>query len=183
MSGIGNNNQASLKTEEESDETEDENVESSDNSQDIHQNANGAHEDLSLPPLICLGYRDYSKVPYPGYSRTNGTGFQNFPMKLFVILSSAEHDHICSWLPHGRSWIIHDTTAFEKIILPRHFRYVYSSMYSLMIVWFVLTPAFFWSCFCTLTSRHARYASFARQINGWGFRRIISGPDYNSYCK
>ncbi|CAJ1950287.1 unnamed protein product [Cylindrotheca closterium] len=29
--------------------------------------------------------------------------------------------------------------------------------------------------------RHGRYASFARQINGWGFRRIASGPDFNSY--
>lgn len=29
--------------------------------------------------------------------------------------------------------------------------------------------------------RHGRYASFARQINGWGFRRISSGTDFNSY--
>lgn len=29
--------------------------------------------------------------------------------------------------------------------------------------------------------RHGRYASFARQINGWGFRRMSSGPDFNSY--
>ena len=29
--------------------------------------------------------------------------------------------------------------------------------------------------------RHGRYASFARQINGWGFRRIATGPDFNSY--
>lgn len=29
--------------------------------------------------------------------------------------------------------------------------------------------------------RHGRYSSFARQVNGWGFKRIASGPDYNSY--
>lgn len=29
--------------------------------------------------------------------------------------------------------------------------------------------------------RHGRYASFVRQVNGWGFRRIQSGPDFNSY--
>lgn len=29
--------------------------------------------------------------------------------------------------------------------------------------------------------RHGRYASFIRQVNGWGFRRIQSGPDFNSY--
>ncbi|CAJ1970474.1 unnamed protein product [Cylindrotheca closterium] len=29
--------------------------------------------------------------------------------------------------------------------------------------------------------RHGRYASFIRQVNGWGFRRIQSGPDFSSY--
>ena len=29
--------------------------------------------------------------------------------------------------------------------------------------------------------RHGRYSSFSRQVNGWGFRRVIDGPDYNSY--
>jgi len=29
--------------------------------------------------------------------------------------------------------------------------------------------------------RHGRYSSFARQVNGWGFRRIRHGTDYNSY--
>jgi len=29
--------------------------------------------------------------------------------------------------------------------------------------------------------RHGRYSSFARQINGWGFKRIVHGADYNAY--
>jgi hypothetical protein len=29
--------------------------------------------------------------------------------------------------------------------------------------------------------RHGRYSSFARQVNGWGFRRITQGDDWNSY--
>jgi hypothetical protein len=29
--------------------------------------------------------------------------------------------------------------------------------------------------------RHAKYASFMRQVNGWGFKRIPHGPDQNSY--
>jgi hypothetical protein len=29
--------------------------------------------------------------------------------------------------------------------------------------------------------RHGRYSSFARQVNGWGFRRITHGTDYNAY--
>jgi hypothetical protein len=28
---------------------------------------------------------------------------------------------------------------------------------------------------------HAKFSSFVRQANGWGFRRINSGPDKNSY--
>ena len=29
--------------------------------------------------------------------------------------------------------------------------------------------------------RHGRFSSFARQVNGWGFRRVTQGSDYNSY--
>lgn len=29
--------------------------------------------------------------------------------------------------------------------------------------------------------RHGRYPSFTRQLNGWGFRRITEGPEYNSH--
>mmetsp|Transcript_41673 Transcript_41673/g.63090 ORF Transcript_41673/g.63090 Transcript_41673/m.63090 type:complete len:394 (-) Transcript_41673:185-1366(-) len=29
--------------------------------------------------------------------------------------------------------------------------------------------------------RHCRYASFMRQVNGWGFNRIARGPDTNAY--
>ena len=29
--------------------------------------------------------------------------------------------------------------------------------------------------------RHGKYHSFTRQVNGWGFRRIMQGPDHSSY--
>jgi len=29
--------------------------------------------------------------------------------------------------------------------------------------------------------RHGNYSSFIRQVNGWGFRRVQSGPGFNSY--
>jgi len=29
--------------------------------------------------------------------------------------------------------------------------------------------------------RHCRYSSFMRQVNGWGFRRVTNGSDYNAY--
>jgi hypothetical protein len=39
-------------------------------------------------------------------------------------------------------------------------------------------PAFVRVCF---PDSHAKYASFMRQVNGWGFKRIVSGNDHNSY--
>jgi HSF-type DNA-binding len=29
--------------------------------------------------------------------------------------------------------------------------------------------------------RHAKHSSFMRQVNGWGFRRILNGPNQNAY--
>ncbi|CAJ1950285.1 unnamed protein product [Cylindrotheca closterium] len=47
--------------------------------------------------------------------------------------------------------------------------------------WRVLQPQQFEEKVLPHFFRHGRYASFTRQVNGWGFRRIVSGPDYNSY--
>uniref|UniRef100_A0A7S1Z737 HSF-type DNA-binding domain-containing protein n=1 Tax=Trieres chinensis TaxID=1514140 RepID=A0A7S1Z737_TRICV len=45
----------------------------------------------------------------------------------------------------------------------------------------VLQPKAFEERVIPLFFRHGRYASFARQVNGWGFHRITNGPDYGSY--
>lgn len=73
-----------------------------------------------------------------------------FPVKLHMILSNPEFEDVITWLPHGRSWTIHNHKAFEERVIPLYFR-------------------------------HVRFASFARQVNGWGFRRVTQGSDYNSY--
>ena len=73
-----------------------------------------------------------------------------FPVKLHMILSNPAFDDIITWLPHGRSWTIHNQKAFEERVIPLYFR-------------------------------HGRFASFARQVNGWGFRRVTQGSDYKSY--
>lgn len=71
-------------------------------------------------------------------------------MKLYQILSCGKFDDIVCFLPHGRSWRIHNPEAFEHKVLPLFFR-------------------------------HGRFSSFMRQISGWGFTRVLTGPDYNSY--
>ena len=47
--------------------------------------------------------------------------------------------------------------------------------------WRILQHRAFEERVIPLYFRHGRYSSFARQVNGWGFRRITHGPDYNSY--
>lgn len=51
--------------------------------------------------------------------------------------------------------------------------------------WRILKPAAFERVVIPLVFRHAKYASFMRQVNGWGFKRITGGPAsgaaHNSY--
>jgi hypothetical protein len=47
--------------------------------------------------------------------------------------------------------------------------------------WRILNPPVFEQVVIPLHFRHAKYASFMRQVNGWGFIRIVSGNDHNSY--
>ncbi|GKY96794.1 hypothetical protein MPSEU_000638600 [Mayamaea pseudoterrestris] len=47
--------------------------------------------------------------------------------------------------------------------------------------WRILQHKAFEERVIPLFFRHGRYSSFARQVNGWGFKRISAGPDYNSY--
>jgi len=47
--------------------------------------------------------------------------------------------------------------------------------------WRVLKPKAFEEKIIPQYFRHAKYASFMRQVNGWGFKRMTQGPDHNSY--
>jgi hypothetical protein len=75
-------------------------------------------------------YRDYShEHPLPdeldlmdaGNTRTVNAAF---PLKLHETLSLIEkdgNDHIVGWLPHGRSFKIHQQKEFVEMILPQYF--------------------------------------------------------------
>ncbi|KAL7530440.1 hypothetical protein ACHAXR_003498 [Thalassiosira sp. AJA248-18] len=71
-------------------------------------------------------------TPYPTYNSGSlslptslqtmpVTNTKNFPETLFDIISMPEHAHIISWMPHGKSFIIHDKHLFAAMILPRYF--------------------------------------------------------------
>jgi hypothetical protein len=73
------------------------------------------------------GYADYAKEPEAESlvllaKVKNGTNSeQNFPVKLHYMLSDMEADgldHIVSWQPHGRCFIVHKPADFVAQILP-----------------------------------------------------------------
>ena len=83
---------------------------------------------------------------------------QSFPMKLFKMLEHIDlHEpelaNIVSWQPDGRSFLVHGgTKKMEEHILPRFFK------------------------------GQKQYASFRRQLNLWGFRRVNQkGTDKGAY--
>lgn len=77
-----------------------------------------------------------------------------FPGKLHEMLENAEaenHDHIVSWRPHGRAFIIHKPKEFERVIMPKYFK------------------------------TQTKHTSLQRQLNLYGFTRLSTGPDAGSY--
>jgi HSF-type DNA-binding len=55
-------------------------------------------------------------------SRISHSVDSNFPAKLHYMLEEIRRDgleHIISWMPHGRCFIVHEQKEFEKEILPK----------------------------------------------------------------
>lgn len=86
-------------------------------------------------------YRDLSNETEDSYlrGRTNqlssiskGGVSAPFPYKLFDLLEridtvEPELSYIISWLPHGRSFLVHEPNEFTKFVLPRFFNQKYAS--------------------------------------------------------
>eukprot|EP00816_Leptocylindrus_hargravesii_P012573 CAMPEP_0196815914 /NCGR_PEP_ID=MMETSP1362-20130617/52595_1 /TAXON_ID=163516 /ORGANISM="Leptocylindrus danicus, Strain CCMP1856" /LENGTH=444 /DNA_ID=CAMNT_0042193057 /DNA_START=31 /DNA_END=1365 /DNA_ORIENTATION=+ len=45
-----------------------------------------------------------------------------FPKKLHTVLSKKEYEHIITWLPHGRSFIVRDPEALTRHVFPGFFK-------------------------------------------------------------
>jgi hypothetical protein len=76
-----------------------------------------------------------------------------FPVKLHSLLdsSSDEFDHIISWQPHGRCFLLHKPQEFLKRVMNHYFK-------------------------------QTKLTSFQRQLNLYGFHRLIApGPDRGGY--
>lgn len=78
---------------------------------------------------------------------------ETFPLKLYRMLHEVEKigkQNIVSFLPHGKSFVVHKPKAFVEDIMPKYFT----------------------TC---------RLASFQRQLNLYGFRRITEGREKGAY--
>ena len=116
MSISGNNNDGKLPAAAEAERTTDDRVHHH-HHQQLYQQLPPAHESL---PELSPGYRDFrqSRLAF----RSTGSAFQGFPQKLHEILFKPEYSNACSWLPHGRAWVVHNTRDFEQFVLPKYFR-------------------------------------------------------------
>lgn len=89
---------------------------------------------------------------------TSSMNMQNrrlpLPLKLYSILANPEHEHILSWMPHGRAWKIHDMDKFQTHILPSYFdsRYYPNN-----------------------------FKNFLQRLKLWGFGQFTRGPDTSAY--
>lgn len=80
-------------------------------------------------------YRDHSKEESPSNTNILSLKFRRtsqrggvaipFPEKLFTMLSEAEErgfDHIVSWQPHGRCFVVHKPSLFVETIMVSLYR-------------------------------------------------------------
>ena len=84
----------------------------------------------------------------------------SFPLLLYWILEEAVdmgYDHIVSWRPHGRAFVIHDKEALERVVMPRS----ELQLSCLLVLSMVnLTTIFFIQVLCIQTFLYTPAATF-----------------------
>jgi hypothetical protein len=75
----------------------------------------------SEPNTCARLYRDLATVEEKNLLDTSFRTASNFPEILHYVLSDMEKDglqHVASWQPHGRCFVVHDQKIFVEKILP-----------------------------------------------------------------
>jgi len=88
----------------------------------------GKHHPKLPRTFVDNSYRDHAQDPLSNSDRkmqqANRGGISiTFPQKLFNMLTAAAtegFDHIVSWQPHGRCFLIHDKHDFGNTIIPKY---------------------------------------------------------------
>lgn len=129
-------------------------------------------------------YHDHSMdEPLPGEDMAGTQNGDNvaFPFKMHDTLTRIEADgysDIMSWLPHGRSFKIHDLDGFHDHVLPMYFRH---SKKSSLLRQVRVCEACFIVMLDGLYISNTSSSFPTVQLNLYGFRRICAGPDKGSY--
>jgi hypothetical protein len=66
-------------------------------------------------------FRDYASANEQDLKATSSKADACFPERLHYMLSDMEKDglqHIASWQPHGRCFVVRDQTLFTENVLP-----------------------------------------------------------------
>jgi hypothetical protein len=69
-------------------------------------------------------YRDHAHIveeDLSGASKPANASDRHFPVKMHYMLAELEQDgldHIVSWQPHGRAFVVHNQAEFVRTILP-----------------------------------------------------------------
>lgn len=105
------------------------------------------------PIVVQHHYHDHSNDrPHEHHHPARGGVVTPFPVKLHEMLHDLEEDeldHIITWQPHGRCFVVHKSAEFVRL-LARYFKL-------------------------------SKLASFQRQLNLYGFRRLTHGKDRGGY--
>ena len=67
------------------------------------------------------------------------------------MLDDPQNAEMMAWLPHGRAFAIYRKREFASDVLPKYFQ------------------------------KAAKYSSFTRKLNRWGFIRVTRGPETGAY--
>ena len=104
----------------------------------------------------------------------------SFPLKLFYLLN-VENTAVIEWLPHGQSFRVNDPHRFCTEVAPHYFKREF-----LLYLTFILhaslsiLPAPLAYPF-SVTYTDTKMTSFQRQLNLYGFRRVIKGEEQGCY--
>ncbi|KAL7460767.1 hypothetical protein ACHAXS_001209, partial [Conticribra weissflogii] len=85
------------------------------------------NSDLHTALATYQSYSSYGstsmKTPRFQCKQPGGRERKKFPDVLYEILSDPRNYHIIYWMPHGRSWRVHDREKLAKVLCPRYFNH------------------------------------------------------------
>lgn len=96
------------------------------NSKQGNSFAHGGNKEVDGYQFMPASYHDHMShpKPLPEDKRINGRGGKLFPQRLHQLVEDGDEkfSDVISWMPHGRSFRVHDKKRFTNEILPKYFK-------------------------------------------------------------